>query len=548
MPWGVADVEAHRKGLSDKMKELWVSVANAALSRCEADKGADCEASAIKQANAVVAKRLKESSPLAAKLAEAIADARVGDTGLVEAWLPAGVSVQGLLQKVEAAVKAKGNPSGGQGIWVSVQELFEDAVIYNVSGPISDYAYFKAPLTVAKDGAVTVGDPVKVERKTVYEEISEAQQPTEEAILVESTFLEASVSGLGPVEFSPDGTIPICIIQPGQGSSAYYEKEQLKRDGGIFKDSLSFFDHQTSSEERERPEGSILNVAGKVVESGWSDSGFKGPGVYGKMFVIQPHREFVSHVAPLTGLSIRASGKTVEKDIGGKRTKVAERFTKAVSVDLVTAAGAGGQVGTLTESARPAIQAFVDLFAKEHPIIRDVAAGGSGIGIAEFVEWARTTNRTQEDSMAEEAKVATLTTEVTQLKEANKRLGDEKKALEERLILREVADIVATELAKEKDLPEITKTRLAEVLKRETPLKEGKLDAAALTAKIGEAVKSEKAYLAALAPTGIKGMGATDAASDAAGKARLREARIKMYIGQGKSKELAEKLAEAGGR
>ncbi len=91
----------------------------------------------------------------------------------------------------------------------------------------------------------------------------------------------------------------------------------------------------------------------------------------------------------------------------------------------------------------------------------------------------------------------------------------------------------------------MTRTRLAEVLKRETPLKEGKLDTEALTAKVGATVKEEKAYLAKVAPGGIKGMGA--AADDAtAGKTRLREARIAMYRGQGKSKEQAEKLADAG--
>ena len=56
MPWTVADVDKHKKGLTDKGKAQWCRIANSVLSRCMA-KGmseADCAASAIKQANGVV--------------------------------------------------------------------------------------------------------------------------------------------------------------------------------------------------------------------------------------------------------------------------------------------------------------------------------------------------------------------------------------------------------------------------------------------------------------------------------------------------------------
>jgi uncharacterized protein len=47
-------VDSHKAGLSDKEKATWVSVANAALAKCEKEGGVNCEASAIKQANAAV--------------------------------------------------------------------------------------------------------------------------------------------------------------------------------------------------------------------------------------------------------------------------------------------------------------------------------------------------------------------------------------------------------------------------------------------------------------------------------------------------------------
>jgi hypothetical protein len=57
MPWTVDDVEKHNKGLSDAQKKTWVRVANTALARCNQAKGKNCDASAIKQANAVVSKK-----------------------------------------------------------------------------------------------------------------------------------------------------------------------------------------------------------------------------------------------------------------------------------------------------------------------------------------------------------------------------------------------------------------------------------------------------------------------------------------------------------
>jgi len=56
MPWRVEDVDEHMKGLSASEKETWVEVANKALAACEKAGKADCDASAIKQANAVLGK------------------------------------------------------------------------------------------------------------------------------------------------------------------------------------------------------------------------------------------------------------------------------------------------------------------------------------------------------------------------------------------------------------------------------------------------------------------------------------------------------------
>lgn len=56
MPWTTADVDKHKKGLSDKGKKQWCRIANSVLAKCMKDGGSEesCAVSAIKQANGVV--------------------------------------------------------------------------------------------------------------------------------------------------------------------------------------------------------------------------------------------------------------------------------------------------------------------------------------------------------------------------------------------------------------------------------------------------------------------------------------------------------------
>jgi uncharacterized protein YdaT len=51
MPWSVADVDSHIKGLSAEQKSKWVAVANAVLTECKSKGGSDCDGKAIRIAN-----------------------------------------------------------------------------------------------------------------------------------------------------------------------------------------------------------------------------------------------------------------------------------------------------------------------------------------------------------------------------------------------------------------------------------------------------------------------------------------------------------------
>lgn len=54
MPWTAETAQEHKKGMTPHQAEVWVKVANAALEKCKKDGGSDCDASAIRQANAAV--------------------------------------------------------------------------------------------------------------------------------------------------------------------------------------------------------------------------------------------------------------------------------------------------------------------------------------------------------------------------------------------------------------------------------------------------------------------------------------------------------------
>ena len=66
MPFTTADVEKHtKKATTDKLKSQWVKVANSWRSNCMERGGNedDCDASAIKTANGVIARQVSEQEP-----------------------------------------------------------------------------------------------------------------------------------------------------------------------------------------------------------------------------------------------------------------------------------------------------------------------------------------------------------------------------------------------------------------------------------------------------------------------------------------------------
>ena len=148
------------------------------------------------------------------------------------------------------------------------------------------------------------------------------------------------------------GRATIKLIAPGQGSTGFYSEQVLKRDGpqAFPVGTLMYLDHPTVSDEFERPERSVKDIAAKLTSAPRFESqGPKGAGLYAEAEVSEEHKIHLKQFADVTGVSIRAMG---EMDGDGNVTKLLPNAMN--SVDFVTVPGAGGRIVELIESARAA--------------------------------------------------------------------------------------------------------------------------------------------------------------------------------------------------
>lgn len=282
----------------------------------------------------------------------------------------------------------------------------------------------------------------------------------------------AKDAALSLVEASGSVRMPIKLIAPGKGSSAFYPAEVLKRDGpGVFtKGTHIYINHATSAEEAARPEGDWHKLAGALESNAYYDeAGKAGPGLYGNALFTSDYAPLIKEKAAFTGMSIRASG-VAEADKTRDGVPVLKQLTGAESVDVVTRAGAGGMI--LTEAARTANSQQESTMTDEE--------------IKKLVESAVTSAVT--------AAVAAVQTPVVSLTERALR-GD---AREE-----------ATKILEPVTLPESAKRKIIETVLRETlPLKDGALDVKTFTDRVNAEAKSMGEVLAEATGSGrVFGLG-----------------------------------------
>ena len=382
------------------------------------------------------------------------------------------------------------------------------------------------------------------EMKQMLEGMTEDQRVEARAILDSPGATEESLEG-GIVDLvekavAADNTIDVKLISPGWGSSGYYSEEVLKRDGPTAwpVGTHMHLDHPTMSEKRERPEGSVKDLAAAIAsEPVYQESGPTGPGLYAKAAVIPAFKGLIDALAPHIGVSIRAPGTFAEGEAEGRKGHIVKAIFHSPlhsAVDFVTKAGRGGQVLALMESLRDTTPPNPN----DQKTLKDDLTDHTkeSLNMDEMQKLQADLAEACAARTAAEAQVATLTT-------ANEAMSTELGSLREAQALSEARGLVSAEVGKA-DLPEITKSRVIESLVKSARLTDdGKLDAAALTEAMTETITSEADYVAKLTESGkVRDQGKSAPTADDA-QAKLEESFAARYARDGYSDEQAKKMA-----
>lgn len=358
------------------------------------------------------------------------------------------------------------------------------------------------------------------------------------------------------------------------GSSGYYSGDVLQEaaKSGIFHKGLPMYlDHPTESEANERPERSVLELAGALDSDAiYEANNPEGPGLYGDVRVY-------SHVAPVInemkddiGLSIRAFGEIGYGDAAGRSGPIVEKLTGAASVDYVTQAGAGGKIMQLLESARKVDETRPNVLVREatvedlrdqlsnalppHSYVRDFdpdskivyfvhydavtdegatyqqsyAIGDDGAALTGSPQEVRvtttyvpvsagqetpTTESTQEVDMPqiEEAELGQLREAASRVSKLEAELDEARKERDQAIAEAKARDLAesASKRAREavKDLPTVMGDRIVREAARDLPLKDGVLDEAAFDKRVADAITAEQDYAKSFALGGLVGFG-----------------------------------------
>jgi hypothetical protein len=168
---------------------------------------------------------------------------------------------------------------------------------------------------------------------------------------------EVTAASLSEAAVTDGGTVRLRIIGPGWSQNGrYYPPETLQaaaRDRVFAAGTHSYIDHPTATEEADRPERSLRDLAGSLAtDAVWEEAGPHGPGLYADATIRDAYRPLVDDLAEVIGPSIRAEGMAQHGEAEGREGPIVSQITSAESVDLVTRPAAGGRVVQLIESVR----------------------------------------------------------------------------------------------------------------------------------------------------------------------------------------------------
>lgn len=142
---------------------------------------------------------------------------------------------------------------------------------------------------------------------------------------------------------SPDsGPWKVRLISEGKGSSGIYSAELLENYGSAFNESLSFENHPVGWDGPQSR--NFTQIVGQVVGETWTDTDDRGKvGVYANWEPDPEHRERLSRYKKKLGLSIYIEGDGHVDEDGEFVVDMFNGQDPFKSVDVVIAAGRGGQ-------------------------------------------------------------------------------------------------------------------------------------------------------------------------------------------------------------
>lgn len=279
-------------------------------------------------------------------------------------------------------------------------------------------------------------------------------------LLVESAVLTEASPLMSAGQESGKGIWRTRIIEADvQGSSGYYPADVLRRDGpsAFPAGTHVYLDHPTAGEDTDRPERSVKDLAGYLVDGATFEESTDGRGLFARIQFIDELKDRIKSLAPVIGLSIRAAGE-VEESAG---QRIVRSIAHGLSVDVVTRAGAGGRLVNMTESTKP------DSPPAEHTTVSESMNTGTNALFTKFDVLTEQVEKLSESlvrigqAMADQQKITTQlaesTTKVTErIISIDNRQSIADKAIGESTQVGEVASALA-----ESRLPLASQMRLA---------------------------------------------------------------------------------------
>lgn len=257
----------------------------------------------------------------------------------------------------------------------------------------------------------------------------------------------------------------LLIAADVQGSSGYYPAEVLKRDGAraFPAGTHIYYDHPSESEEMDLPERSVLKIAGYLLDDATFEETPEGRGLFSRIQFTEKAKPIAKELHSVIGLSIRAAGQ-IEETAG---QRIVRSIQQGLSVDLVTRAGAGGRLVTMTESATPesppaeqtASTAVHTASAAAIP-----STTGTGALLSEVASMKETLSDRVEQLSVEVARMASRLTEAQRKSEEQTR--ENQKLAETITFLRERTESTDQKMAESKKLGDV----LTELLEAKLPV------------------------------------------------------------------------------